>query len=156
MGMTINSGGRPGRRRRGRGAHAPMSEINVTPFVDVMLVLLIIFMVAAPLLTSGVPVDLPSAQGKPLESPQTEPVVISVDKEGRVYLGEEQTAPISLEELAPKLKAIVQARGSGMDEAIFVRGDKAVPYGMVARVMAHIKEAGFRKMSLVTEVESGG
>jgi biopolymer transport protein TolR len=156
MGMMINSGGRPGRRRRGRGGHAPMSEINVTPFVDVMLVLLIIFMVAAPLLTSGVPLDLPSAAGKPLESPKSDPVVVSVDTEGRVFLGEEQSVAVPLAELGAKLQAIAGTRGSGMDEAIFVRGDKSVPYGVVAQVMARIKESGFRKLSLVTEVESGG
>ncbi len=134
-----------------------MSEINVTPFVDVMLVLLIIFMVAAPMLTSGVPLDLPQATGKPLSSPKTEPVVVSVSKDGHVYLGEERDQAIPLDALGVKLKAVAEARGRrGMEEAIFVRGDKTVSYGAVARVMARIQEAGFRKLSLVTEVESGG
>jgi biopolymer transport protein TolR len=154
--MVKNGGGRAGRRGRGGGTrHAPMSEINVTPMVDVMLVLLIIFMVSAPLLTAGVPLDLPSAKGKPLHAPKSEPVVVSVAADGRVFLGEERDEPISLEALGPKLKAVVKSRG-GLEEAIFVRGDKSVPYGTIARVMANIKEAGFRKLSLVTEVESGG
>lgn len=132
-----------------------MSEINVTPMVDVMLVLLIIFMVAAPLMTSGVPLDLPSTKGKPLEAPKSEPVVVSIAKDGQVYLGEERDKPIALEALGAKLQAVAKSRG-GADEAIFVRGDKAVSYGDVARVMARIKDAGFRKLSLVTEVEGGG
>lgn len=131
-----------------------MSEINVTPFVDVMLVLLIIFMVAAPLLTAGVPLDLPSAKGKPLEA-NKQPVVVSVTKTGDVYLGEETKAAMKLEELAAKLALIGKGPG-GFEQAIFVRGDKSVEYGHVARVMARIKEAGFNKISLVTEVGGGG
>jgi biopolymer transport protein TolR len=153
MGASIKGGQNGGRRRRTR--HMPMSEINVTPFVDVMLVLLIIFMVAAPLLTAGVPLDLPQAKGRPIEAQQKEPVVVSVTKDGRIFLGQEDKTAVKLDELAPKLKAVAQARG-GDDEPIFVRGDRATEYGMVARVMARIKEAGFRKLSLVTEVESGG
>lgn len=132
-----------------------MSEINVTPFVDVMLVLLIIFMVAAPLLTAGVPLDLPQAAGQQLESQNQEPVVVSVTREGQVYLGEEQNSAIALDELGAKLKAVAGARG-GLNEPIFVRGDQAVNYGSVARVMARIREAGFRRLSLVTEIEAGG
>lgn len=155
MGASINTGnGGSGRRRRTR-SRVPMSEINVTPFVDVMLVLLIIFMVAAPLLTSGVPLELPQAKGKQLEAQETEPVVVSVTGDGRLFLGQEDKTPIALDELGPKLQAVAEARG-GMDEPIFVRGDRAVEYGTVAQVMARIKEAGFRKLSLVTEVESGG
>lgn len=131
-----------------------MSEINVTPFVDVMLVLLIIFMVAAPLLTAGVPLDLPQATGKPLQAEQKEPIVVSVTKNGQVFLGEEDKTPIPLDELGTKLQAIAQARG-GTDEPIFVRGDKAVSYGLVANVMARIKDSGFRRLSLVTEIEPG-
>ncbi len=156
MGASINTGngGGGGRRRRAR-SRAPMSEINVTPFVDVMLVLLIIFMVAAPMLTSGVPLELPQAKGKQLEAQDKEPVVVSVTSDGKLFLGQEDKTPLELDELGPKLKAVAEARG-GMDEPIFVRGDRAVEYGAVARVMARIKEAGFRKLSLVTEVESGG
>ena len=155
MGASLAGGGGGGGRRRRTRRHAPMSEINVTPFVDVMLVLLIIFMVAAPLMTSGVPLELPQAKGSQIESQKGEPVVVSVRRDGAVFLGQEDTTPIPMEELATKLKAVAGSRG-GMDEPIFVRGDKSTEYGSVARVMARIKEAGFRKLSLVTEVESGG
>jgi biopolymer transport protein TolR len=126
-----------------------MSEINVTPMVDVMLVLLIIFMVAAPLLQVGVPIELPQAKGKQLESSQ-EPLAISVKSDGSVFIGE---TPVALDEIAPKLKAIAK---NGYDEQIFVRGDKGVTYGIVMRVMGRISAGGFRKVSLVTEVEEGG
>jgi len=132
-----------------------MSEINVTPFVDVMLVLLIIFMVAAPLLTAGVPLELPSAKGKQLQAQKTEPIVVSVARDGRIYLGDEQERTMELEALVPKLKAIAKAR-EDTTQPVFVRGDKDVPYGQVARVMAEIRDAGFRKLSLVTQVETGG
>ena len=155
MGASLKTGGNGGRRKRRTHRHAPMHEINVTPFVDVMLVLLIIFMVAAPLLTAGVPLELPSAKGRQLEAQQKEPVLISVTKDGRIFLGQEDKTPMRMDELAAKLKAVAQTRG-GFDEPIFVRGDKSVDYGTVARVMARIKDAGFRKLSLVTEVESGG
>ena len=117
MGASIrmNSGGGGKRRRRQRAA--PMSEINVTPFVDVMLVLLIIFMVAAPLLQVGVPIELPQAKGKQLEA-NKEPLAISVKADGSVFIGE---TAVSLDEIAPKLKAIAK---NGYDEQIFVRGDK--------------------------------
>ncbi len=154
MGASLNTssggGGRRGRRRR----HAPMSEINVTPFVDVMLVLLIIFMVTAPLLTAGVPLELPQAKGKELEASK-EPIVISVTGKGEVFLGQEEKTPMRLEEIGPKLNAMAGNRG-GADEPIFVRGDKSVQYGLVAQVMGRIKEAGFKKISLITEVEGGG
>jgi biopolymer transport protein TolR len=137
-----------GRRRRSR-RHMPMSEINVTPMVDVMLVLLIIFMVAAPLLQVGVPIELPQAKGKQLQSSK-EPLAISVKVDGSVYIGE---TSVALDEIAPKLKAIAK---NGYDEQIFVRGDKGVTYGLVMRVMGRISAGGFRKVSLVTEVEEGG
>ena len=126
-----------------------MAEINVTPFVDVMLVLLIIFMVAAPLLQVGVPIELPQAKGKQLESAE-EPLAISVKSDGSVYIGETE---VELDDIAPKLKAIAK---NGYEEQIFVRGDKGVPYGIVMRVMGRISSGGFRKVSLVTEVEEGG
>jgi biopolymer transport protein TolR len=150
MGASLNTGGagKAGRRSRAR-RHAPMSEINVTPFVDVMLVLLIIFMVAAPLLQVGVPIELPQAKGKQLES-NKEPLAISVKADGSVFIGE---TAVSLDEIAPKLKAIAK---NGYDEQIFVRGDKGVAYGTVMRVMGRISAGGFRKVSLVTEVEDGG
>jgi biopolymer transport protein TolR len=147
MGMSIKAGG--GGRRRSRGSrHAPMSEINVTPMVDVMLVLLIIFMVAAPLLTVGVPIELPQSQGKQLES-NHEPLTISVSSNGDVFIGETKVA---LDEIAEKLKAIAK---NGVDEQIFVRGDKGISYGQVMLVMGRISAGGFKKVSLVTEVEDG-
>ncbi|WP_334151377.1 protein TolR [Hyphomicrobium sp.] len=147
MGMSIKAGG-GGRRRSRRGRHAPMSEINVTPMVDVMLVLLIIFMVAAPLLTVGVPIELPQSQGKQLES-NHEPLTISVSSNGDVFIGETQ---VPLDEVAEKLKSIAK---NGVDEQIFVRGDKGTNYGMIMRVMGRISAGGFKKVSLVTEVEDG-
>jgi biopolymer transport protein TolR len=127
-----------------------MSEINVTPMVDVMLVLLIIFMVSAPLLTVGVPLDLPQTQAKTLDQDK-EPLTVSVNLKGQVYL---QNTEIGLEELVPKLKAITEARG-GAEERIFVRGDQQVDYGTVMKVMGRISAAGFRRVALVTEVEQG-
>src|SRR5690349_22618289 len=114
------------RRRHRRGV---MAEINVTPMVDVMLVLLIIFMVSAPLLTVGVPIDLPQTQAKSLDQDK-EPLTVSVKLDGEVFL---QNAEIKVDELVPKLQAITQARG-GLDERIYVRGDRKVDYGTVMRV----------------------
>jgi biopolymer transport protein TolR len=145
-GLGASSGG--GRRVRRR--KAVMAEINVTPMVDVMLVLLIIFMVSAPLLTVGVPLDLPQTQAKSLDQDKT-PLTLSVNLKGQVFLND---TPIGLDELVPKLKAIAEARG-GLDERIFVRGDKKVDYGTVMRVMGRLSAAGFRRVALVTEVEQG-
>jgi biopolymer transport protein TolR len=125
-----------------------MSEINVTPFVDVMLVLLIVFMVAAPLLTVGVPIDLPESQAKSIEQDR-EPLTISVNDKGQVFL---QNSEIKVDELVAKLKAI--AKG-GSEERIFVRGDRKVDYGTVMRVMGRLSAAGYRRVALVTEVEQG-
>ncbi len=149
--LKVNTGGSGGRRRRGRRS-APMSEINVTPFVDVMLVLLIIFMVAAPLLQVGVPIELPQSKGKQLEQPKQEPLAISVKANGDVYIGE---TAVKLDELAAKLKSIAQNR-KGEEEPIYVRGDKGTTYGVVMKVMGRISAGGFKKVSLVTEVEDGG
>ncbi len=155
MGASLNTGGSGKAGRRGRARrHAPMSEINVTPFVDVMLVLLVIFMVAAPLLTVGVPLDLPQAKGKQLET-NKEPIVVSVKSNGEVFMGQEDRTPMQLDEIGPKLRALAQNRG-GEEEPVFVRGDKTANYGDIARVMGRIRDAGFRKISLVTEVEGGG
>src|SRR5215217_2634306 len=137
-----------GKRRHRR---APvMAEINVTPMVDVMLVLLIIFMVSAPLLTVGVPIDLPQTQAKSLDQDK-EPLTVSVNTKGEVYL---QNSEIKIDDLVAKLQAITQARG-GNDERIYVRGDKKVDYGTVMRVMGRLSSAGFRRVALVTEVEQG-
>jgi biopolymer transport protein TolR len=127
-----------------------MSEINVTPMVDVMLVLLIIFMVSAPLLTVGVPIDLPRTQAKSLDQDR-EPLTVSVNGKGEVYL---QNAEIKVDDLVPKLQAITQARG-GADERIYVRGDRTVDYGTVMRVMGRLSAAGFHRVALVTEGEKG-
>jgi biopolymer transport protein TolR len=155
MGASIKAASAGGRKRR-KTRHSPMSEINVTPMVDVMLVLLIIFMVAAPLMTGGVPLDLPQAKSSQLDNPNKEPVVVSIAKDGKIYLGQQDKDTIKIEELGAKLKAVMTARGgTGTDEPIFVRGDRTVDYGTVARVMARIKEAGYRKLSLVTETEGG-
>ena len=141
MAMSVGSGGASTRRRRGRHAR-PVSEINVTPFVDVMLVLLIVFMVSAPLLTSGVPVDLPEAQAKPLTLDK-QPITITVDTDGKVFLQEDE---IKFEDLVPKLNAIATA---GLDERIYVRGDRSANYGAIMRVMGSINGAGFKHIGLV-------
>jgi biopolymer transport protein TolR len=127
-----------------------MAEINVTPMVDVMLVLLIIFMVSAPLLTVGVPIDLPQSQAKSLDQDK-EPLAVSVNDKGQVFL---QNSEVKLDELVVKLKAIADARG-GLDERVYVRGDRKVDYGTVMRVMGRLSAAGFRRVALVTEVEQG-
>ena len=148
--MAISGGAHSGAFGKRRHRRNPvMSEINVTPMVDVMLVLLIIFMVSAPLLTVGVPIDLPQTQASSLDQADKEPLAVSVNTDGRVFL---QNTEIPLEELVPKLQAIAQARG-GNDERIYVRGDKTVDYGTVMKVMGRLSAAGFRKVALVTEVE---
>jgi biopolymer transport protein TolR len=149
MGMNM-AGSAGGGGRRGRRRVAPMAEINVTPMVDVMLVLLIIFMVSAPLLTVGVPLDLPQTQAKSLEQDKT-PLQLSVDVKGKIFINDTEVA---INELIPKLKAITDARG-GMDERIFMRADKKADYGTVARVMGQLSAAGFKRLALVTEVEQG-
>ena len=138
--------GRRHRRRRGI-----MSEINVTPMVDVMLVLLIIFMVSAPLLTVGVPIDLPQSQAKSLDQDH-EPLTLSLNGEGKIFL---QNTEMGIDELVPKLKAISEAQGGGLDTRIYVRGDRKVDYGTVMKVMGRISAAGYHRVALVTEVEQG-
>jgi biopolymer transport protein TolR len=123
---------------------------NVTPMIDVMLVLLIIFMVSAPLLTVGVPIDLPQSQAKSLEQDK-EPLTISVNAKGQVYL---QNSEIKVDELVAKLEAVAQARG-GTEARVYVRGDKNVDYGTMMRVMGRLSGAGFHRVALVTEYEQG-
>src|SRR3984885_6596536 len=147
--MAMNMAGSSGGGRRGR-RRAVMSEINVTPMVDVMLVLLIIFMVSAPLLTVGVPLDLPQTQAKSLEQDKT-PLQLSVDVSGKVFINDTE---VPMNDLIPKLKAITDARG-GLDERIYMRADKKADYGTVARVMGQLSGAGFKRLALVTEVEQG-
>lgn len=147
MGMSAGAqGGGGGRRRgsrRGGGKRGPVSEINVTPLVDVMLVLLIIFMVAAPMMTVGVPIDLPETQARAMNS-DTQPITISVNPAGEIYL---QETAIALPEIVPKLEAIAT---TGYNERIYVRGDTAAAYGTVMQVMAQISAAGFKNIGLVT------
>ena len=138
-----------GRRKNGR-RRAVMSEINVTPMVDVMLVLLIIFMVSAPLLTVGVPIDLPRTQASSLGQDK-EPLTISVNQKGQIYL---QNSEVAMDDLVPKLQAVAQARG-GTDARLYVRGDKGVDYGTMMRVMGRLSAAGFHRVALVTEFEQG-
>ena len=145
-GASTQAAGRRHRRRRG-----VMSEINVTPMVDVMLVLLIIFMVSAPLLTVGVPIDLPQSQAKSLDQDK-EPLTISLNGDGKIFL---QNTEMAVDELVAKLKAISEARGGGFDERIYVRGDRRVDYGTVMRVMGRISGAGFHRVALVTDIEQG-
>jgi len=150
--MAISGGAHSGQFGKRRHRRSPvMSEINVTPMVDVMLVLLIIFMVSAPLLTVGVPIDLPQTQASSLDQADKQPLAISVNTKGQVFL---QDTEIKLDELVPKLKAITEARG-GNDERIYVRGDRSVEYGTIMKVMGRLSAAGFRRVALVTEVEQG-
>ncbi len=145
MGASVQAGSSNGGRRRRRSAR-PMAEINVTPMVDVMLVLLIIFMVTAPLLTVGVPIELPKSEAQQLEG-EKEPLTITVDPEGKIFL---QDTEIQLDEIVPKLTAISK---NGYEERIFVRGDRRVNYGVVMRVMGTISAAGFRRIALVSDLE---
>jgi biopolymer transport protein TolR len=149
--MAMNGAGVAASGRRNRHRRGVMSEINVTPMVDVMLVLLIIFMISAPLLTVGVPLDLPQTQAKSLDADK-EPLTISVNLQGKVFL---QNTEIGVDEVVPKLKAIVEARPAGMEERIFVRGDRKIEYGTVMKLMGQLSSAGFKRVALVTEVEQG-
>jgi biopolymer transport protein TolR len=139
-----------GGSRRGRRRASVMAEINVTPMVDVMLVLLIIFMVSAPLLTVGVPLDLPQTQAKSLDQDQ-KPLQLSVDMNGKVFINDTE---IPIGDLIAKLKAVTDAR-AGLDERIYLRADKKADYGTVAKVMGQLSGAGFKKLALVTEVDQG-
>ena len=143
---TLSGGGGGGRRgRRRRGGARPMSEINVTPFVDVMLVLLIIFMVAAPLLTVGVPLELPKTKADPLPTEQEEPLTINIDAQGAVFI---QTTPVDRATLLPKLTAIAEQREN---KKIFLRADTTLDYGIVMEVMGELNAGGFRSIGLVTD-----
>ncbi|HEX8416725.1 MAG TPA: biopolymer transporter ExbD [Methylobacterium sp.] len=131
------------RRRRARRSGA-INEINMTPFIDVVLVLLIVFMVAAPMMTVGVPLDLPQSKASPLNS-DTKPVTLSIRQTGQVFLGEDE---LTDETIVPRLSDTAK---SGFEERVFVRGDKRVDYGRVAQVMAIVTGGGFKKVALVTE-----
>ena len=148
MAGSVYSGNRRSGGRAAAGRYRPMSEINVTPLVDVMLVLLVVFMVTAPLLTVGVPVNLPQTQAPPINEPK-EPLVITVNKEGEVYI---QDTSVPIESLVAKLQAIT---GSNPDAVLYVRGDKDINYGRVLQVMSLVTAAGFHKVSLVAEAPKG-
>ena len=141
MGVNLNQGG-----RHHRGRTRPMAEINVTPFVDVMLVLLIVFMVAAPLLTVGISVDLPETTANPIAD-QGEPLTVTITGEGIVYV---QETAVDIDNLVPRLEAIATA---GYDQRIYIRGDQARSYGEVMQVMGRINAAGFRRIGLVSDPE---
>jgi biopolymer transport protein TolR len=143
MATVMQRGERSGRRRRSKSK--PMSEINVTPFVDVMLVLLIIFMVAAPLLTVGVPVELPKTAAAPLPTEEEEPLTLALSADGAVYL---QKTPIELEGLIPKLRAIAAERNN---DKVFLRADGSIPYERVMQVMGALNAGGFNNIGLVTD-----
>ncbi len=147
------AGSYPGSQRQGRGgrwrsSYRPLSDINVTPFVDVMLVLLIVFMVTAPLLTVGVPVDLPKAKAQTLSDPD-EPLVVSVNDKGLLYV---QDTEVEIDRLVPRLIAITENKP---DTRIFVRGDRKINYGRVMEVMATVNAAGFTRVALIAELPSG-
>ncbi len=141
-GAAMRKGG--GRRRRGVPRYGAMAEINMTPFIDVMLVLLIIFMVAAPLLATGVPIDLPQTKAAALNIEQ-KPLSVAVDDKGGVFVMDQ---PVALTELANRLKEVAAA---GFDERIYVRGANQVNYGRIAEVMSIITTAGYKKVALVTD-----
>lgn len=143
MGMNVGSGG--GGYYKGRGGHRPMAEINVTPFVDVMLVLLIIFMVAAPLLTAGVPIDLPDSRAKAISDEDNKPLEVTVSKDGKIFVGEtevDQTRMITI------LSSMTE---NNPDRRIYIRADRGIDYGKVMSVLGEINGAGFSKVALISE-----
>ena len=146
--MAVRLGPRPARGTHRRRAH-PMAEINVTPMVDVMLVLLVIFMITAPLLTVGVPVDLPKTKAEAMQDPD-EPLVVSINKEGKIFL---QQTELSLDQLGPRVAAI---SNNNPEAKIFIRGDQAANYGIVAQVLGQLVSAGYRHLALISDSAGGG
>jgi biopolymer transport protein TolR len=144
MGASVGGGRKSGRGRRGVPRYGAMADINMTPFIDVMLVLLIIFMVAAPLLTNGVTVDLPKAEAGALNVEQ-KPVSITIDDKGQIFL---MDAPVNDGEVIDRLKSLATG---GPDTRIYLRASKTVPYGRVAEIMGEVTSAGYKKVALVTE-----
>ena len=144
-GLASSRRGRRGRRSARRGR---LSELNVTPFVDVMLVLLIVFMVTAPLLTVSIPIELPRTEAKQ-SAAETEPLSITIKQDGAVYL---QETTVTVDELVPRLRAISR---EGYDRAIYIRGDANVNYGLMADVLARVSSGGFTKIQLVTDTREG-
>ncbi len=149
MGMSTGVAQAGGKCRRTK-RHQPINEINVTPFVDVMLVLLIIFMVTAPLLTVGVEVDLPETAAAPVNV-ETKPLELTVTRDGKIYLGGETSAlEIPLDELTPKLRAVTDATTEKFETRIFIKGDSAAPYEIVAKVLGQISAAGYKKFTMTS------
>ena len=144
--MGMSTGG-SGYQRGGRNgnSHRPMAEINVTPFVDVMLVLLIIFMVAAPLLTAGVPIDLPDSKAKAISDEDNKPLEVSISKDGRIFVGETE---VDEERIVTILTSMTE---DNPDRRIYIRGDKGIDYGKVMSVLGVINGAGFNKVALISE-----
>lgn len=151
MAMNTSSGRSVGRGRRGGARRAPMADINVTPFVDVMLVLLIIFMVTAPLLVTGVPVELPESRANALDQPQ-EPIEIAIDQSGTVFIDGAQVTP---SELPARLEEIAGSQDAAKPRQIMLRGDTSISYGQMMRVMGELNRAGLNSVSLVTTGSSG-
>jgi len=145
MGPSV-SAGKGGRRRRGVPRYRAMADINMTPFIDVMLVLLIIFMVAAPLLSAGVPIDLPSTKAAALNIDK-KPIAVAIDEHGDIFLMDQKIEGAALAE------AVKDQAKDGVDERVYVRASKTVPYGRVAEVMSDLTAAGFKKVALVTDQE---
>jgi biopolymer transport protein TolR len=147
MGASVGKGA--SRRRRGSGgSYQPMAEINVTPLVDVMLVLLIVFMVAAPLLTAGVPVDLPNSEAKPITDEENKPIEITLAKDGLIYIGETK---VERANLIPLLQAMTENQ---TDRRIYIRGDQSLEYGGIMDLLGAVNGAGFTKVALISEAKS--
>lgn len=150
MGMSTGVAQSGGGKRRRKKRHQPINEINVTPFVDVMLVLLIIFMVSAPLLTVGVEVDLPETAASPVNV-ETKPLELAITKEGKIFLGSAETSiEIQLEELSAKLIAVTDATTEKFDTRIFIKGDSAAPYEIIAKVLGQVSSAGYKKFTMTS------
>lgn len=145
MGMNIQSGGGGGGRGGYRKSYRPMSEINVTPFIDVMLVLLIVFMVTAPLLSAGIPVDLPKTEAASVSEKDDKPLEVAVNKKGDVYIGETK---VTTAELLVKLAAIT---GDDKERRVFIKADQGLAYGKVMEILGSINKAGYKKVALITE-----
>lgn len=145
MGGLIKFRETSGSGRRKKGAYRPMADINVTPFVDVMLVLLVVFMITAPLLTSGVPVDLPNSKANPIADKDDKPLEITVSKDKLIYVGETE---VKKDRLSALLKAMTN---SDPNRRVYIRGDQNLPYGEVMEIIGEINNAGFRKVALISE-----
>lgn len=147
MGAQLDMDGRQRGGARGRYGRRPMAEINVTPFVDVMLVLLIVFMVTAPLLTAGVPIDLPDSKAKSIKEEDNKPLEVSLDGDGKIFVGEQE---VTRERLVNMLSSIT---GDDQERRIYIRADKGLDYGQVMGVLGDINGAGFRKVALISNAK---